>query len=182
MIVMWGLRFFVFKLHESPKYLMGRGRDEQAVQVVHFIAMKNGKKSSLSIEDLRAVDAKFGKKIETSAAAAAKRKLTTFSLAHVKPLFATRKLAYSTTLLIIIWGTWGPIGHLPPPATDYASQLSSASPPHSTSPSSPITFKSAALLSVMVQCTSRTEIRCASRKAGAARPTYSYFAILILCN
>jgi len=104
MMFLWGLRFFVFKLHESPKYLMGRGRDQQAVEVVHFVAHQNSKTSNLSVDELRAVDTRFGTHIDTSAAAAAKRKLAAFNLNHVKALFATRKLAYSTTLLIIIWG------------------------------------------------------------------------------
>lgn len=104
MMFLWGLRFFVFKLHESPKYLMGRGRDQQAVETVHFVAAQNSKTSNLSVDELRAVDTRFGTQIETSAAAAAKRKLAAFNLNHVKALFATRKLAYSTTLLIIIWG------------------------------------------------------------------------------
>ena len=48
MIVLFIIRFFVFHLYESPKYLMGRGRDEEAVKVIHQIAQYNGKKSSLT--------------------------------------------------------------------------------------------------------------------------------------
>jgi len=39
-------RFLFFKLYESPKYLMGKGRDEEAVEVVHEVARRNGKISS----------------------------------------------------------------------------------------------------------------------------------------
>ena len=42
MMILWFIRFFFFKLHESPKYLMGRGRDQDAVAVVHAIARYNG--------------------------------------------------------------------------------------------------------------------------------------------
>ena len=41
--VMFIRRFFVFHLYESPKYLMGRGRDEEAVQVLRHVAVYNGR-------------------------------------------------------------------------------------------------------------------------------------------
>lgn len=40
------IRFVFFTLHESPKYLMGKGRDEEAVRVVLDVARRNGKTSS----------------------------------------------------------------------------------------------------------------------------------------
>jgi MFS family permease len=40
------VRFVFFTVHESPKYLMGKGRDEDAVRVVHDVARRNGKTSS----------------------------------------------------------------------------------------------------------------------------------------
>ncbi|THG96351.1 hypothetical protein EW026_g5462 [Hermanssonia centrifuga] len=45
--------------------------------------------------------------MDTSAKAAALRRLRKFSKGHVKSLFATRKLAYSTSLLIIVWALIG---------------------------------------------------------------------------
>lgn len=108
-MVMWFLRFFVFNLQESPKYLMGRGRDEEAVTVVHRVAAFNGKTSNLTVAHLRNAgnlvgDTKDEPWMATSAKGAAIRKIATIDASHVKPLFATRKLAYSTTLLIILWG------------------------------------------------------------------------------
>ncbi len=118
MFIMWILRFFFFKLYESPKYLMGRGRDEQAVAAVHLVAAYNGKTSHLRLEHLQEVDAalsspsssngdpeKFDARgLDTSAKAAVLRKLEKFSMGHVKSLFATRRLALSTSILIVIWG------------------------------------------------------------------------------
>lgn len=110
MMLLWVLRFFVFNLHESPKYLMGRGRDEAAVDIIHTVAAYNGKTSKLTVEHLKSAE-KFGRspsekevKMDVSAVAAVKRKLAIFDASHVKPLFATRKLAYSTSLLITLWG------------------------------------------------------------------------------
>ncbi|KIJ62126.1 hypothetical protein HYDPIDRAFT_95026 [Hydnomerulius pinastri MD-312] len=114
MMLLWILRFFVFQLYESPKYLMGRGRDEEAVEVVHKVAAYNGKTSRLTVEQLKQVE-KLGRstssekevKMDTSAAAAVKRKLAIFDGSHVKPLFATRKMAYSTSILIVLWALIG---------------------------------------------------------------------------
>ncbi|KAL4072455.1 major facilitator superfamily domain-containing protein [Scleroderma yunnanense] len=113
MMVMWILRFFVFNLQESPKYLMGRGRDEEAVASVHRVAAINGKTSNLSVEHLKEAAMLAGDsngndgEMDTSAKAAAMRKLSKFDANHVKPLFATRKLAYSTSILIILWALIG---------------------------------------------------------------------------
>ncbi|KAG2065192.1 MFS general substrate transporter [Suillus decipiens] len=113
MMLLWVIRFFVFNLYESPKYLMGRGHDEQAVEVVHKVAAYNGKTSNLTFEDLRragkladsAVDDAVH--MDTSALVAVRRKMGTLSSDHVKSLFATRKMAWSATILIIIWAFIG---------------------------------------------------------------------------
>lgn len=118
MFVLWVIRFFVFTLYESPKYLMGRGRDEEAVNVIHKVAAYNGKISSLSIEQLRAIssgtrgksevlDQKEDSRLNTTALAAVLRKLKAFDLQHIKALFATRKLAWNTSLLITLWALIG---------------------------------------------------------------------------
>ncbi|KAG1775527.1 MFS general substrate transporter [Suillus placidus] len=113
MLFLWVIRFFVFNLYESPKYLMGRGRDEQAVEVVHKVAAYNGKTSDLTLEHLQragkladiAVDDDVH--MDTSALAAVRRKMGIFSNNHVKSLFATRKMAQSTTILITLWAFIG---------------------------------------------------------------------------
>ena len=52
MLVLWVIRFFVFTLHESPKYLMGRGRLDEAVAVVHAVAKYNGRETDLTVDQL----------------------------------------------------------------------------------------------------------------------------------
>jgi hypothetical protein len=110
MMVLWIIRFFVFNLYESPKYLMGRGRDEEAVRVVHKVAAYNGTTSSLTLSRLQNAGRLRSKidndvELDTSAIGAVRRKLSQFSGNHVKSLFATRKLAWSTSLLITLWGS-----------------------------------------------------------------------------
>ncbi|KZT25442.1 MFS general substrate transporter [Neolentinus lepideus HHB14362 ss-1] len=111
MLLLFVLRFFVFHLYESPKYLMGRGRDEEAVEVIHKIADYNRVTSNLTLEQLKkAGDLKVSNRdeeLDTSAKAAALRKLRMFKWEHVTALFATRKLAWSTSLLIIVWALIG---------------------------------------------------------------------------
>ena len=110
MMVLFVLRFFVFHLYESPKYLMGRGRDEDAVAVIHAVARYNGTTSSLTVEMLREVEVEaegHGEKraLDTSAKGALRRKMSVLDTSHVRALFATKKMAYSTSLLIVLWGT-----------------------------------------------------------------------------
>ena len=55
MLFFFFIRFFVFDLYESPKYLMGRGKEELAVEIVHKVAEYNGKTSNLTLEDRKSV-------------------------------------------------------------------------------------------------------------------------------
>ena len=55
MMFLWIIRFFLFKLYESPKYLMGKGKDELAVEVIYKVAEYNATSSDLSVEDLKKI-------------------------------------------------------------------------------------------------------------------------------
>lgn len=94
---------------------MGRGRDKEAVEVVHRVAKYNGTTSTLTVESLQeAAAAAAGRwageeasvvvEMDTSARGAIRRRLNKLNTTHVKSLFATKKLAYSTSLLITSWG------------------------------------------------------------------------------
>lgn len=102
-------RFLAFTIYESPKYLMGKGRDEDAVRVVHEVARRNGKSTLLTIEDLRACESLSGGTAtqQTTATAAIKRNLQKLDSSHVKALFATKKLAFSTSVITLIWAFIG---------------------------------------------------------------------------
>lgn len=105
-LVMFVVRFAFFTIYESPKYLMSKGRDEDAVRVVHEVARRNGKTSYLSIEDLQAVEPD-GYVARTDAAAAVRRRLEDLDLSHVGALFATRTLGLSTGLVMAVWALVG---------------------------------------------------------------------------
>jgi hypothetical protein len=52
------LRYFVFHFYESPKFLLGRGRDAEAIEVLHHIAKFNrAPPPTLTLEMLAAIDA-----------------------------------------------------------------------------------------------------------------------------
>lgn len=121
-LLLWFIRFFVFRFYESPRYLIARGRDEEAVEVIHKIAKFNGKadQRTITVRDLQNAVQESTKESafpslhsggEVHNVAGKKRWLSSggshFSGSHIKALFATRKMAWSTSLLIVIWGTIG---------------------------------------------------------------------------
>jgi hypothetical protein len=105
-LIMFFIRFVLFTIHESPKYLMGKGRDEEAVRIVHEVARRNGKTSDLTLDDLKACEPE-GYEAQTNAAAAVKRRLEQVNLDRVRTLFATRRLALSTGLIMAVWAFIG---------------------------------------------------------------------------
>ncbi|TXT07439.1 hypothetical protein VHUM_03159 [Vanrija humicola] len=105
-LLMFVTRFLFFTIYESPKYLMGKGKDEEAVQIVHEVARRNGKTSNLTLDDLKACEPP-NYVAPTSAADTLKRELQNVNLDHVKEVFKTKKLAYSTTLIILVWALIG---------------------------------------------------------------------------
>lgn len=124
-MVMFFLRFVCFTIFESPKYLMGRGRDEEAVSVVHEVARRNGRTTALTIEDLKACEQLAGTRTwtstttnpvtststppptSTSKTAALQRSLSHLSFSHLRSLFHTPRLALSTTFITLIWALIG---------------------------------------------------------------------------
>jgi hypothetical protein len=64
-LFLWAVRF-AMPLLESPRYLVGKGQDEEAVRVVQELARINGKTSNLTVEQLLAVERKYKKSSEES--------------------------------------------------------------------------------------------------------------------
>ena len=111
-LIMFFIRFVCFTIYESPKFLMGKGKDEEAVRVVHEVARRNGKTSTLTLEDLQvfnsfAPSGSPAHQQNITASAAIKRNLQKVDSSHVKSLFATKKLAISTGLMAVIWAFIG---------------------------------------------------------------------------
>lgn len=101
---MFASRFFLFHLFESPKFLLSRGRQAEAVAVVHGIAYHNGHKTWLTEEILNQIggDQEVAQ-VSLSTSEIIKRNLSKFSGERIRPLFNGRKLAATTVLLWFIW-------------------------------------------------------------------------------
>ncbi|EEH36307.2 hypothetical protein PAAG_06725 [Paracoccidioides lutzii Pb01] len=110
-LVMFMCRFFLFHLYESPKFLLSRGRQEEAVSVVHAVAYTNGSSTWLTNEILNEIGG-YPEEIspdqqKLSNLEIVKRQLSKFSTQRIAPLFATKKLGFTTVLLWFCWATIG---------------------------------------------------------------------------
>lgn len=99
-LVMSVLRVTVIRLKETPKYLLAKGQDQAVVDTFHSIATKYNRPCSLTFEQLDAcgpIKSTYGKT----------RYGVSEFVAHLRGLFATKKLGFSTFL---IWLSWTLIG------------------------------------------------------------------------
>ncbi|KIX08884.1 uncharacterized protein Z518_03541 [Rhinocladiella mackenziei CBS 650.93] len=98
---------FVFPLHESPKYLLGRGRDAKVVEVIHKIAAYNGATSWLTIDHFEQIDREVASESSSAHQLTAKSvirsNLAKFEPQKLKGLFSTPKMAFSTICMILLW-------------------------------------------------------------------------------
>ena len=58
-ILVFVLRSVIFTFQESPKFLIYRGKDAEAIQVLHTMAQYNGTNCTLVLEDLEALEREF---------------------------------------------------------------------------------------------------------------------------
>lgn len=107
--VMFLARFVLFTLYESPKFLLSRGRQAEAVAVVHAIAYKNKTTMWLTEEVLNEIGGNIvvvsNDKLTTRQIV--QRKMSSFSADRIEPLFRTKRLGITTAL---IWFCWCVIG------------------------------------------------------------------------
>ncbi|KAG9589791.1 MFS general substrate transporter, partial [Aureobasidium melanogenum] len=103
-LVMSLARIFVIKLRETPKFLIGEGKDAEVVDTLQFIANKYNRPCSLTLEQLEACG-------DSQAATSASHARFKFSpmeiIVHCRGLFATKRMGLSTSL---IWFSWLLIG------------------------------------------------------------------------
>ncbi len=106
---MFVCRFFLFHLFESPKFLLSRGRQAEAVATVHGIAYKNKKTTWLSEDVLNYVggDPEVQSDVKLPTSEIFKRFFGKFSKDRIGPLFATRKMGIMTCLIWFCWATIG---------------------------------------------------------------------------
>lgn len=120
-------RIFIFKLPETPRYLLSKGRDKEAVDAVNYVARRNGKPEPLTLAMLEEIDIQLGVvdpnnrdnnsnnndnnnnggNTGLSNKEILKENLKSFHGVQYKALFATRKLGIHTTITWFIWLTIG---------------------------------------------------------------------------
>lgn len=98
--VMSVLRITVIRLKETPKYLLGEGKDEEVVAGFHAMAEMYDRPCTITIEQLRACG------VIQSAHGRSKWSVAEFTI-HIRGLFSTKAIGLSTSL---IWVSWTLIG------------------------------------------------------------------------
>lgn len=97
-------------MFESPKFLLSRGRQAEAVAVVQGIAYKNKMQTWLTEDILNQVGGypdEAGADTKLAATEVVRRSLSKFSSQRIGPLFANWKLGLTTVLLWFMWCTIG---------------------------------------------------------------------------
>lgn len=121
LFAMGGLTFLLFAIRlafrvlESPRFHMSRGDDEAAIITLHQIAKINGKETSITLDDLKEIDARYPRpdNVEVkedgllSGRQIIKNNLAKYKLEHIKQVFGSRKQAYSSSLVIFVWAIIG---------------------------------------------------------------------------
>ncbi|KAG5983574.1 hypothetical protein E4U55_007816 [Claviceps digitariae] len=162
---MFVMRFFLFRLFESPKFLLNKGRQHEAVAVVHGIAYKNNAKTWLTsdiLDQVAADEAEHPHSRPSSPPLFVKAtpsalwgKCKSFSGERLKPLFKNKTLGMATGL---IWFSWASIGMGYPLFNAFLPQYFSHShgpengkpiPPSEASPISSETYRNYAITSIM---------------------------------
>ncbi|PSR76435.1 major facilitator superfamily domain-containing protein, partial [Coniella lustricola] len=162
-LVMFLVRFFAFRLFESPKFLLSRGRQAEAVRVVQGLAWRNGRKTWLTGEILDAIS-RCNTSLQplqqpppssstittTTTTSILRARLANFSTARLRPLFATHKLGMTTALIWFCWATIGmgyPLFNAFLP--QYLSHGNTQSQSQSPADISPSTYREYAILSIV---------------------------------
>ena len=103
--VMFIARFFLFHLYESPKFLLSRGRQDEAVAAVQGIAHKNKAKTWLTIEVLNEIGGRAEEvaEVKLSYKEILQRTVSKFSFQRISPLFATKRLGFCSKFPFLLF-------------------------------------------------------------------------------
>lgn len=93
-------RVLVIRFHETPKFLLCQGMDEEVIKTLDDLAQKHNRECHLTLDQLQACG-----QIHS---AHAQNKATFAEIGvHIRGLFSTRTLTFST---LLVWLSWALIG------------------------------------------------------------------------
>lgn len=93
-------RITVIRLRETPKFLLGQGKDSEVVQILTDIATRYNRPCSITLAQLEACGV-------VSFAHSKDRFSVGEFLIHFRSLFLTKKIAFTTILMWLSWSTIG---------------------------------------------------------------------------
>jgi hypothetical protein len=117
-LVIFFLRYFVFTFHESPKFLLSRGREQEAIDVLHKVAKFNKQPApTLTVQHFREIeqaesmatdftqisDVNDGSAPNTTEHVKHVATSALSSLKHLKGLFGNRLQVFIFVLLIVTY-------------------------------------------------------------------------------
>ncbi|KAG7409585.1 putative MFS-type transporter [Fusarium oxysporum f. sp. rapae] len=90
------LRVTVIRLRETPKYLLGVGKEEEVIETFQYLATKYNRTCSLTLQDLAACG--------TITSAHSKNRFSiSETMIHIRGLFSTKKMTISTASIFLSW-------------------------------------------------------------------------------
>lgn len=103
---------FLFQVLELPYYYLSQGNDALAVATVERIAKINGSECHLTLDDLVALDPSLSERSDEIRGPEPKNmllreKIAKYNFSHIRSCFGSKKLAYSSGLIILMWGLIG---------------------------------------------------------------------------
>ena len=103
-LVMSVLRVLVIRMPQTPKWLISQNRDTEVISFLSTISQKYGRSFSLTVEKLESI----GRVKHTEKSVVSALRLRQ----HFSQLFSTRRLAYSTIMIIANWTVIGTVSPL----------------------------------------------------------------------
>ena len=95
----------IFRIHETPKYLLGKGKDKEATEVIQEVAARNGTTTWLGVHHFDAVPTQSNEPEgeEDASKNIIRRAIAKWAPHRVKALFSTPRMALSTGLMLFLW-------------------------------------------------------------------------------
>jgi hypothetical protein len=106
-------RITVIKLKETPKFLVGEGRDAECVETLQFISNKYNRPCSLTLEQMQSCG-----DVVTRAGQGKSKWGLGGVWGHCKGLYSTKRIGISTTLIWLSWTLIGLVGVPSPPSDE----------------------------------------------------------------